>query len=239
MSGSLLDPVKPKLLEQLRWKNEGKKLEEWISIFMPIAHEEDMVVFYLLNDMAKKSKTQSPKLYEAVVAIRRSMSRLKLGAAEDIGSGLYDISAKPGVDAPKFRYGLKAEQGDQNPMNAQLNQERIQAVLHYKSIVKLQREKQSECNEIVIAYRQHEGDRFPLYTKWIHVEPELVDTKPKPVDVPNTGGGAPPPPPPPMLGKMVKKRPEGRFECLTGEPSSKYIIGGSIPNVWKDTQEQK
>jgi hypothetical protein len=204
---------------------------------MPIAHEEDMVVFYMLNDLSKKAKTQSPKLYEAVVAIRRSMSRLKLGAAEDIASGLYDISPRPHVDLPKFRYGIKAEKGQQNPLKVQQNQERMQAVLHYKGIVKLQRERQSESNEIVIAYRQHAGDRFPLYTRWIQeAEPPVVDTKPKPVVTPHTGGG-PPPPPPPMPDKIMKKRPEGRFECLPGEPSSKYIVGGSIPNDWKDTKE--
>jgi len=235
LSGSLLDPVKPKILDQLRWKNEGKKLEDWISIFMPMAKEEDMVLFYLLNDMSKKVKNQSPKIYDAVVAIRRSMSRLKLGASEDIASGLFDISPNPHVDSPKFRYGLKAKPGE-DPMKLQENQDRIRTVLHYKGIVKLQREKQSECNEIVIAYRQHAGDRFPLYTKWKQAAEPVADTKPKPVVVMPTGGG-PPPPPPPMPDKVTKQRSEGEFVCLGGEPSSKYILGGAIPNKWEDTQE--
>jgi hypothetical protein len=198
-----------------------------------------MVVFYLLNDMSKRVKTQSPKIYEAVVGMRRSMSRLKLGAAEDIGAGLFDISPRPHVDPPKFRYGLKAKPGE-SPMTLQENQDRMQAVLRYKGIVKLQRERQSESNEVVIAYREHAGDRFPLYTKWIHeAEPAVVDT-PKPVVPVFTGSGPPPPPPGPPPGQKVKKqRSEGRFVCLVGEPSSKYILGGAIPNEWAETKEQK
>jgi hypothetical protein len=237
MSGSLMDPEKSLITEQLRWKDEtgpDAKLSSWISIFMPMAKPADMVLFYLVNAMAKKVRGNNAQIYGKVLAIRRSMSRIKLAAEEDIGAGLADISLTPHEGLPKFRYGLKADVGE-DPVTKAINVQRQRQALNYTQIVELQRQKQGISNEIVIAFRHHAGERFPLYTKWVSNE-----TKPVTNSKPGSGSGAPPPPSGPMLSAAqlrAKKQEMGRFVCLTGEPCSKYIIGNSIPNKWAQTQE--
>ena len=58
--------------------------------------------------------------------------------------------------------------------------------------------KKQPSYRIVVAYREHEGDRFPIFTKFdIH---------------------------------------KG-FLCHPDEASSRYIVGGVIPNNWERTVE--
>lgn len=160
LSGSLCSPVIPKITSQVRWK--WGKLATWITIFMPMALPEDMATFHLLNTKAKQARAEQPNIYARVAEMRRQMSRIKLADSVDIGAGLHDISADG--TTPKFRYGQKEVLGtDRKPTGVDL--ERQKKALDYTSILPTSA-RATNMNEIVIAYRQHEGNRFPLFAKW-------------------------------------------------------------------------
>lgn len=159
LSGSLCTPAIPKITSQVRWK--WGKLASWVTIFMPMAQPEDLATFHLLNSKAKQARAEQPNIYARVADMRRQISRIKLADSVDIGAGLHDVAAD-GSD-PKLRYGRK-ELGDKGqPTGVDL--ERQKKALDYPSILPTSA-KATNMNEIVIAYRQHEGIRFPLFAKW-------------------------------------------------------------------------
>jgi hypothetical protein len=180
LSASLCTPTIPRITKQVRWKNEKGKLSDWITIFMPVADPEDHTLFILLNLMTKTSKTAGAEIKETVRYMSKRMTRIKLAAAEDIGAGLTNISTTGGT---KFRYGLKKDE--------ELNFARFKNALDYTSILPkpstpapppvltqthtsgpsaplppMPPSKSTSTNEIVLSYREHEGDRFPLFTQW-------------------------------------------------------------------------
>ena len=169
LSGSLLDPSKSKITTQLRWKWD--KLEKWITIFMPVAKPEDLALFNLLNSMSKEVRLRQPEIYDKVTWMRRRMSRIKLAEADDMGAGLLDIA--PTGKPPKFRYGLR-DAPDQTGQLTGVDLDRYKKALDYTSILPLQRSNNKNVNEIVIAYRQHAGPRFPIFTKWSSADSAFI-----------------------------------------------------------------
>jgi hypothetical protein len=161
LSGSLCVPTIPQLTKQVRWK--WGKLDKCHTIFMPLAEPEDMAVFSLLNSKAKLSKLASPAIHARVAEMRKQMTRLKLADSGDIGAGLRDVSA-PGSTDPKFQYGQKKDFNLKGELTG-IDLVRSQQAIDYKSILPAAT-KTNNMNEIVIAYRQHEGVRFPLFTKF-------------------------------------------------------------------------
>ncbi len=161
LSGSLCTPTIPNITKQLRWK--WGDLEKYITIFMPMAKPPDIEVFHLLNTMAKQARTQQPLIYDRVAELRKRMTRIKLAEKGDIGAGLHDV-APDGATKPKLRYGMKAVP-DQAGVPTGVDLARHEKALDYTSILPLPTKK-SNMNEIVIAYRHHEGTRFPLFTQW-------------------------------------------------------------------------
>jgi hypothetical protein len=167
LSASLLAPSIPFIKDQLRWKWTGKKLDEWITIFMPLAQPEDMGLFAMLNTMAKEVKTAQAEPYKTVVYMRDRMTRLKLADSVDIGAGLQDVAVgdvtAPGYK-PKLKYGVKGLP-DQNGRLTGKDLERYNKTLFYTSILPRDGRTQN-TNEIVIAFREHAGDRFPIFTRF-------------------------------------------------------------------------
>lgn len=172
MSASLCVPNLPKLTDQVRWKYQ--ELAVRVTVFMPLALPADMEVFFLLNASAKAARATFPKGYHRTTEMRRRMTRIKLVDGEDIGAGLSDVSA-PNSTTPKIRYGMKGELV--NGRLSGIDATRAQNVFNYTKIPKtepvLVKPKYGapvlvtkSTNEIVISYRQHEGDRFPLFTKY-------------------------------------------------------------------------
>jgi hypothetical protein len=105
LSGSLLDPQLGKISQQLNSIQESGKLS-WGIVFAPVPFVDDLVVFYLLNILAKIARGISPNhfLYTRVQEWRRKFTRIKLAQEDDMHCGLVDIAEK---DAPlgRFRYG--------------------------------------------------------------------------------------------------------------------------------------
>jgi len=193
LSASLGVPTMPLLTKQMRWKptNTPGKADNWMMVFMPLAQPEDMQLFDLLNGMAKHA-SQEIKL--RVTDMRRRMTRLKFADSVDIGAGLRDIAAI-GSD-PKLRYGMSSplsslgRLSDDDLLRAQkaLN---YTSILPNPSAPKPTPPppppqpqassgpggpppppppgapvKDTNTNEVVIAYREHEGFRFPLFTQY-------------------------------------------------------------------------
>lgn len=172
MSASLCVPSLPKLTDQVRWKYQ--ELAVRVTVFMPLALPVDLEVFHLLNAAAKAAQHTFPNGYLRTTQMRRRMTRIKLADGEDIGAGLSDISAQ-NSDKPKIRFGMKGELVDGRLSG--IDATRAQSVFNYTKIPKtgpvLVTPKYGtpfmatkSTNEIVIAYREHEGDRFPLFTKY-------------------------------------------------------------------------
>lgn len=172
LSASLCVPSLVKLTDQVRWKYQ--ELAVRVTVFMPLALPADVEVFYLLNAAAKAAQSTFPNGYLRTSEMRRRMTRIKLVADEDIGAGLRDVSAQDSVK-PKIRYGLKEELVDGRLSG--VDSTRAQNVFKYTKVPKtkpvLVTPKYGapvlitkSTNEIVIAYRQHEGVRFPLFTKY-------------------------------------------------------------------------
>ena len=215
LSASLCTPNIPLITKQVRWKNEQGKLSDWITIFMPMAQQEDLTLFTLLNLMAKRTRNACPDIFNRVRYISKRMTRMKLAAGEDIGAGLSNQSWN-GV--PKFKYGLKPD--------SDLNMNRFKNTLDYKSIlpktttptptsqpVPVQtmpsgsippppppmKKDDTSTNEIVMCYREHQGERFPLFTRF------------------NDKARA--------------------FVCLPDETGANYIQNRRIPDKWALTVE--
>ena len=162
----------------MRWKHGETRVR--ITVFMPLAWPADLEALYLLNAAAKAAQDTFPKgATLRTTEMRRRMTRIKLAEGEDIGAGLRDVSAQ-NSNKPKIRYGMKEELVDGRLSG--IDATRAQNVFNYTKVPKTEPvwvqpmlrgqkigvpvEITKSTNEIVIAYRQHEGDRFPLFTKY-------------------------------------------------------------------------
>jgi hypothetical protein len=172
LSASLCVPTLVKLTDQVRWKYQ--ELAVRVTVFMPLALPEDMEIFSQLNAAAKAAKGTFPNGYIRTTEMRRRMTRIKLVSDDDIGAGLRDVSAQ-NSDKPKIRYGMKEELVGGKLSG--VDSTRAENVFKYTKVPKtapvLVTPKYGSpvlvtksTNEIVIAYRQHEGVRFPLFTKY-------------------------------------------------------------------------
>lgn len=221
LSASLLDPQKPVLSNQCRWKDDGKatgKFNEWILVFMPIADAEDVKVLNMLSYMSKvyianEWHDQDPHrtFCNTVRHMSKRMTRIKFGQSSDMGAGFVNKELR--ADAlPKFRYGAGDVQGEWKPAipgsktlvlkqhyAEGVSKTRAQAALDYSKLLEVQRTNGSTSNEVILCVREHEGTRFPLYAEWD-----------------GTIGG---------------------FECLPGEASSAFIHGRVVPDQWEQTRE--
>lgn len=180
MSASLCVPTLTKLTDQVRWKHG--ELAVRVTVFMPLAQPADMEVFSLLNAAAKAARVTFPKGYLRTTEMRNRMTRIKLADGEDIGAGLRDVSAQDS-NKPKIRYGMKEELV--NGRLSGIDATRANNVFNYTKVPKTAPVKVTpkygppllitkSTNEIVIAYRQHEGDRFPLFTKYDEREKAFI-----------------------------------------------------------------
>jgi hypothetical protein len=159
LSGSLLTPTIDLVTNQVRWK--WGKLSAWITIFMPMAQPEDLVIFALLNSMAKEARATQPAIYNRVVEMRKRMTRMKFADSQDFQSGMLNAGTN---ERPNLKYGPKGSV-DQNGKLTGDDLLRYQKALDYKSILPTDGRK-TNMNEIVISFREHEGPRFPVFTKW-------------------------------------------------------------------------
>lgn len=165
LSASLLNS-NVSIFDQIHNTGEGAHFS-----FMPLAQPEDQQVIYALIRMAKAMRTQWPEMYQLIMYYRARMTRVKLAANFDMGTGFIAIPVKnPGPRDRKFRlrYGLVSIMTVPEDVDAsksikvtpEVYAARQQAALNYRSIL----DREERKNEIIIALREHEGD-FPVYAK--------------------------------------------------------------------------
>lgn len=167
MSASLLDPAKPTISEQLRWKSTAKgKGLEWAVVFMPLPLVEDLATLELLKYAAKPLKDAAPTIYRAVSFMKNRMTRVKFAQESDMGATFLEMGS---VQEPHLRYGATDYQtevragGISVPVfRAGISQVRRRKAREYNMILARQREINGTSNEIVVAYRQNLSPRFPV-----------------------------------------------------------------------------
>jgi hypothetical protein len=159
LSGSLVTSTIKLLTNQVRWK--WGKLSEWITIFMPMAQPEDIQLFALLNSMAKEARAARPAIYNRVVELRKRMTRIKFADSQDFKSGMLNVGTN---ERPKLKYGPKGAVDENGKLTGE-DLLRYKKALDYRSILPTDG-RDTNMNEIVISYREHEGTRFPVFTKW-------------------------------------------------------------------------
>jgi hypothetical protein len=178
LSASLFNPTKPTISEQCRWKEDGNgrkdgKFNNWYLVFMPLAGQEEVALFLYMRKLAHPMKTGGA-FPEALARISKRMTRITYAQEADMGAGFVSIGHKgEGADQlPKFRYGAGDVQtetvdGREVPRHVpNISAERAQKARDYNRLLLLQTEKGSTSNEIILRVRHHEGDRFPIITKW-------------------------------------------------------------------------
>jgi hypothetical protein len=176
LSASLMSPDKPTISEQVRWKPpknvsaevaKSAKFNKWAVIFMPLGQPQDLALFALLNSMAKEARLRQPAFSGRVVEMRRRITRIKLGDGADIGAAFLNVQTKEAMPA-KFRYGLSGALKSSGEFDHELARRLRDHAKNYQGIIASQLERGQLSNEIVMCYRHHDGDRFPIVVKWEH-----------------------------------------------------------------------
>ena len=143
------------------YRTSGDTLYVW----MPLAPEEDMVIFGGLCDLAKSGGTTSHGFKSYVDFMRRRFTRVKFTFEGDAGCGFRDFSEE-NSPFPRIKYGY----GNFLKVNETPKQVRARKVKarEYTTLIKDFKGR----NEIVVAYRQHGwpgggGSKFPMYAKGV------------------------------------------------------------------------
>lgn len=178
MSSTLLDSRKT-ISEQAHKKDDGT-----IFSFCPLPEADDLVLFSKLNRMGKAMVDTRPALREMMRDIASKMTRVRLAAEHDMGTGFTAVR-RDGTTAFKLKYGLGAftkivtgfetdESGRPVPGSGKLGGGRLgtgvrvtdemwrarqEQALDYTDILRRQL---FAKNEITVSYRQHDGP-FPLF----------------------------------------------------------------------------
>jgi hypothetical protein len=166
MSASLLDPKKIKISTQLF--NQPKQYQ--IFAFMPVAAEDDQVVFQKINAFGKQHRADNDGLYSLVRELRSELTRIKLACEHDMATNFTAFAPDSAVN-PKFRYGQSAQTKVPDPQKpgelvfvpntAELINRRKTNALNYKAIL----DSEFHHNEITVAFRHHAG-AFPKFGVW-------------------------------------------------------------------------
>ena len=120
-------------------------------LFIPIPHEEDLQLFYQIEQVAKVDR--AGPIYDFYVWARARITRIKYGAEEDMKTGFYEYIDDKGKH---YRYGDAREGGV--TIDAQLLLTRRMDALSYRSRVLTG--KKTDNNEVTLKMRQHNGT-FP------------------------------------------------------------------------------
>jgi len=173
LSACLLSTQRGSILNQLAWKEGAKEPEKNAIAFMPLPLEADLQLFYVLNAKAKdkECKAKHPALYEKVVWVRRRMTRVKLANEVDAGSGFVNIGTGWKDTQRRYKYGLGlvAIPEKTGAVGIGEAERRTRLALHYRHMLQMMpampkdNNSPGTNNEMVIAYRQHASNCFPLF----------------------------------------------------------------------------
>lgn len=150
-------------------------------VFMPLPMPEDLSLFIVLSQKAKEMQSVAPAIHRLVRVIRSELTRVKFADPDDSHIGFAEISPNVcfDIEQRKYRYGIK--QADVETVAGRYSGElarRRAAARQYTSILETAFERSLRLgdaskarsnkfyNEIIVAYRKHASDAFPIYTRW-------------------------------------------------------------------------
>lgn len=118
-------------------------------LFIPIPHEKDLLLFYCIEDLAKKNR--KGLVYEFYRKARARLTRIKYGSEEDMKTTFVKF-----IDENKrvhYRYGDAHETA--GPVDPKILRERRMNALYYQSRVLTGNI--TDNNEVTVKIRQHDG----------------------------------------------------------------------------------
>ena len=167
LSASLLNPDRKVIFPQLKFYSTPEAV-----VFMPASYPEDQQIFAAISELVDADQ---PKLR----AISSEMTRITMAQASDMATKLVDMSAQN--DGSDIRYGesgsvVRYKGGEEKLARLHEIEARRLNALQYFNIfddVKQMR------NEVVVEYRKHASDEFPLFTEIDHTNKRfyVLDSK--------------------------------------------------------------
>jgi hypothetical protein len=166
LSGTLLNPKYKTLRGQLRWPFLSQDdADKKPVIFMPLPKPEDVAVYHRLRMFAKN---KDAALRPVVSHIRHRLTRVIVADDKDLGAGVYDVA--PTGSSAKLKYGWKSTDGvlsDVTSRQLETAATNYQAILGgARDILTRGNDKVVSSNEITIAVRHHNGEKFPIITSF-------------------------------------------------------------------------
>ena len=155
LSATLLDGSKKTIIGQLKpYKNS-------IVVFMPVPAEDDMQIFHAV------SRLRDPDM-KRLRTLRSQMTRITLAQGSDMHTRYVDVSKKK-EDPASFRYGVTGRvqrgKGEDEVAADEVDiAARRSNALEHSTI--LGAGAIQKINEIVMAYRAHESELFPVFAEW-------------------------------------------------------------------------
>ena len=171
LSACLLSTARGSILNQLAWKEGAKEPDKNAIAFMPLPLEADLQLFFVLNAKAKQCKSKHPAIHQKVAWVRRRMTRVKLANEVDAGSGFVNIGTGWKNDQRRYKYGLGlvAIPEKTGAVGIGETERRTRLALQYRRTLQMMppmpkdNDSPGTNNEMVIAYRQHASNCFPLF----------------------------------------------------------------------------
>jgi hypothetical protein len=173
LSASLLDPKRPISNQTFAQLQHGH-----LFAFMPLSNHRDQIIYAILNNWRKRLGPDHP-LSTVVHNIRARMTRIKLAAEHDMGTG-YTMLGNDG-NARKLKYGVglgkqtKQSYYDEGSSQYKLRQLQVTKeiigkfendALYYERILT----GHLKVNEIIVAYRHHANPDFPMFVRYDDVD---------------------------------------------------------------------
>ncbi len=145
-----------KILDQMKFYGEPEAV-----VFMPASTPEDQQIFAAISELADADQH---KLRE----IGSELTRIIMAQSSDMGTKYVDMSA--GNAGTDIHYGesgtiIRYAGGSGMPARKHEIEARRTNALRYTDILKANK---TRANEVVLEYRKHASDKFPLFTELDH-----------------------------------------------------------------------
>lgn len=141
-------------------------------IFMAVPLPEDLEIIFALKDMVTKEMAEEPDFISMVRLIKANVTRIKYAQADDMHTTYVDVS-DPGAERGKFKYGIGGtlldstrQLGFRKVKDEDVTARKTNAYGYRRILNSPKKNGGFHVNEIVMAYRAHESEIFPIFATW-------------------------------------------------------------------------
>ncbi|MEO7084763.1 MAG: hypothetical protein ABI442_05790 [Gemmatimonadaceae bacterium] len=174
LSAVLLSTKRGNILNQLAWKEGAQETAKNAVVFMPLPLEADLQIFALLSAKVKAHRIKHNRIAAKLADVRHKMTRVKLTNEDDAGSGFVNVGTGWTNKQRKYRYGLGLIpiEGKEGKTGVDEMDRRRALALEYRSMLGKMKPMPEDTtlnpthNELVVAYRHHASNCFPLFTEY-------------------------------------------------------------------------